>query len=140
MAKLFTYFVCFSPNGTEFRPKIVRKLIPMSNLGKKMVPFGPKLKKDLPRCRCLWKVDGWRKFLQSYSPFYYICFGRNGTKFRPKNIKNRQKRNLSNLGKKRVPFGSKLEMVFCYQNCSDLLWEKISKAINQTVKAQNNFW
>ena len=58
----------------------------------------------------------------------------------------------------------KLEMVFCYQNCSDLLWEKkcsidrvkllkfeaegrefakILKSLEQfiqTVKGQNNFW
>ena len=54
-----------------------------------------------------------------------------------------------------------LEMVFCYQNCSDLLWEKIVLVIEknfeaegqefakilrsleqfiQTVKDQNNFW
>ena len=58
-----------------------------------------------------------------------------------------------------------IEMVFCYQNCSDLLWEKIvlnsdrekllkfeaegrefSKFLRsleqfiQTVKGQNNFW
>ena len=53
------------------------------------------------------------------------------------------------------------EMVFCYQNCSDLLWEKIVLVIEknfeaegrefakflrsleqfiQTVKGQNNFW
>ena len=52
-------------------------------------------------------------------------------------------------------------MVFCYQNCSDLLWEKIVLVIEkkfeaegrefskflrafeqfiQTVKGQNNFW
>ena len=54
-------------------------------------------------------------------------------------------------------------MVFCYQNCSDLLWEKIILVIEknlkfetegrefakflrsleqfiQTVKGQNNFW
>ena len=49
----------------------------------------------------------------------------------------------------------KLEIVFCYQNCSDLLWEKIvlviekifwnsrlnsRKVWNQTVKSQNNCW
>ena len=51
------------------------------------------------------------------------------------------------------------KMVFCYQNCSDLLWEKIVPVIEktfeirefakilrsleqfiQTVKGQNNFW
>ena len=48
------------------------------------------------------------------------------------------------------------EMVFCYQNCSDPLWEKLlkfeaegqefSKILRslkqfiQTVKGQNNFW
>ena len=48
------------------------------------------------------------------------------------------------------------EMVFCYQNCSDLLWEKIVLVIAegrefakflrsleqyvQTVEGQNNFW
>ena len=46
------------------------------------------------------------------------------------------------------------KMVFCYQNCSDLLWEKIVLVIEknflkilisleqfiQTVKGQNNFW
>ena len=31
--------------------------------------------------------------------------------------------------------------VFCYQNCSDLLWEKIVLGqFIQTVKGQNNFW
>ena len=42
---------------------------------------------------------------------------------------------------------SKLEMVFCYQNCSDLLWEKIVLLIeknfwNSRLKAENlqNFW
>ena len=51
-----------------------------------------------------------------------------------------------------------LELVFCYQNCSDLLWEKIVLVIEkniwnsrlkflrsleqfiQTVKGQSNFW
>ena len=43
-----------------------------------------------------------------------------------------------------------LEMVFCYQNCSELLWEKIVLVIKkflrslkqffQAVKGQNNFW
>ena len=45
-----------------------------------------------------------------------------------------------------------IEMVFCYQKCSDLLWEKIVLVIEknsflrsleqfiQTVKGQNNFW
>ena len=49
------------------------------------------------------------------------------------------------------------QMVFCYQNCSELLWGKIVLAIEaegqefakflrlldqfiQTVKGQNNFW
>ena len=37
------------------------------------------------------------------------------------------------------------EMLFCYQNCSDLLWEKIVLVIEkeqfiQIVKGQNNFW
>ena len=44
------------------------------------------------------------------------------------------------------------ELAFCYQNCSDLLWEKICKfsafslefqnlkQFIQTVKGQNNFW
>ena len=53
------------------------------------------------------------------------------------------------------------EMMFCYQNCSDLLWEKIDREkllkfkaegrefenclrsleqFIQTVKGQNNFW
>ena len=52
--------------------------------------------------------------------------------------------------------GKMLEMVFCYQNCSDLLWEKLLKfeaegqeftkslrsleQFIQTVKGQNNFW
>ena len=36
-------------------------------------------------------------------------------------------------------------IVFCYQNCSDLLWEKkcssdCEKQFIQTVKGQNNFW
>ena len=41
-----------------------------------------------------------------------------------------------------------IEMVFCYQNCSDLLWEKIVLVIEKNfwnsrlkaVKGQNNFW
>ena len=44
-----------------------------------------------------------------------------------------------------------LKMVFCYQNCSDLLWEKnccsdrekLLRSLEQfieTVKGQNNFW
>ena len=39
-----------------------------------------------------------------------------------------------------------IKMVFCYQNCSDLLWEKIDFFLRsleqfiQTVKGQNNFW
>ena len=49
-----------------------------------------------------------------------------------------------------------VSMVFCYQNCSDLLWEKLLKfeaygrefanflrsveQFFQTVKGQNNFW
>ena len=36
------------------------------------------------------------------------------------------------------------ELVFCYQNCSDLLWEKIVLVIEKTfewkVRTQNNFW
>ena len=36
-------YICFGRNGTKFRPK---------------------LKKYFSRCRSLWKVDGWRKFLQ----------------------------------------------------------------------------
>ena len=57
------------------------------------------------------------------------------------------------------PFRRVSEMVFCYQYCSDLLWEKIVLVIEknfwnfefskilrsleqfiQTVKGQNNFW
>jgi hypothetical protein len=61
-------------------------------------------------------------------------------------------------------FQENKQMVFCYQNCSDLLWEKIVLVIEkkllkfeaegrefakflrsleqfiQTVKGQNNFW
>ena len=33
----------------------------------------------------------------------------------------------------------KLEMVFCYQNCSDLLWEKIVLVSDQE-KLLQNFW
>ena len=42
---------------------------------------------------------------------------------------------------------SRTKMVFCYQNCSDLLWEKIVQVIkknfwNSRLKAENlqNFW
>ena len=53
-----------------------------------------------------------------------------------------------------------MEMVFCYQNCSDLLWKKkgsrdwenfefeaedkefakLLRSLGQFVKVQNNFW
>jgi predicted ATPase len=65
---------------------------------------------------------------------------------------------LEKLGKK-LQHGKKLfrlKMVFCYQNCSDLLREKLLKfeaegrefakflrsleQFIQTVKGQNNFW
>ena len=67
--------------------------------------------------------------------------------------------------KKEMKLGERKEMVFCYQNCSYLLWEKIALVIEkkkllkfeaegrefeknsrsleqfiQTMKGQNNFW
>ena len=47
-------------------------------------------------------------------------------------------RNISKLCGKIIPYSFKLRktrgMVFCYQNCSDLRWEKIVLAI------EKNFW
>ena len=60
-------------------------------------------------------------------------------------------RNSINSTTKNEGNEEKVERVFCYQNCSDLLWENIVLVIEnkilrslehftQTVKGQNNFW
>ena len=37
-----------------------------------------------------------------------------------------------------VPTGTSLEMVFCYQNCSDLMWEKINSKSERWEKKFGN--
>ena len=55
--------------------------------------------------------------------------------------------NITQTPKPGYDMPGKLEMVFCYQNCSDMLWEKIALMIekkfwNSGLKAENlqTFW